>query len=149
MIKSERRGKEILGCVCNSLSVVVTIYTAFFNIQEFCISPTRSMCVCISCDYQNQQRLFPSTTLSVLFCNEDVCFLRGRSYIFRHYLEGNVVTLNANWEKTRSSSSRKPASGPRFETEICQYEGRIMATQQPCLVMWQSAQTRDTALCRR
>ena len=48
MINSERRGKEMLWCIYNSLSIVVTIYTAFFNIQEFCISPTRSLCVCVS-----------------------------------------------------------------------------------------------------
>jgi len=64
----------MLGCICNSLSVLVTIYTALFNIQDYCISLTRPMCVCvcvcvcvcISYDYQNQQRLFPSTALSEL-----------------------------------------------------------------------------------
>jgi len=98
MINSERRGKEILGCICNSLSVVVTVYTVFFlNIQEFCISPTRSRCVYVfpTIIRINSGYFLPQHYQSYL-CNEDVCFLRGRSCVFKHYLDDNVTTLNAS-----------------------------------------------------
>jgi len=84
MINSERRGKEMFGCIFNSSSVVVTVYTAFFlNIQELCISPTRSMCMYVfpTIIRINSSYFLPQHYQSCL-CNEDVCFLRGRSYIF-------------------------------------------------------------------
>lgn len=77
MINSERRGKEMLGCICNSLSVVVTVCTAsFLNIQEFCISATRSMCVYVfpTIIRINSGYFLPQHYQSCL-CNEDVCFL--------------------------------------------------------------------------
>ena len=43
-------------------SLVVTVYTARFNTQQFYVLPTQ--CVCV---YENKQRLFPYTALTDWF----------------------------------------------------------------------------------
>ena len=53
-----------------------------FNIQQFYVLPTQ-LYLCVLCESENKQRLFPYTTLTdwFLFITETECLLRGTDWI--------------------------------------------------------------------
>ena len=72
-----------LKCRCMSTfgSLRLTLCTASFNIQKFCVLPTRHLCVL--CGSQNKQRLFLYTALTYRFLNRSrECLLRGTDWVF-------------------------------------------------------------------
>jgi len=55
-----------------------------FNIQHSYFLPTQ-LYLCVLCESQNKQRLFPYTTLTDCFYNrEGECLLRGTDWVFKY-----------------------------------------------------------------
>jgi hypothetical protein len=68
-------------------SLVGTIYTTYFNNQQFCVLPTKCICrffniLSVNSDYFLKQHQ------PVYLCNgEELCFLCGTDWILKYYLD--------------------------------------------------------------